>query len=72
MQKFSISCTKAINKRFNRVGSLFQGGYQAKRIQSDAHLLHLCCDIHENPVKAGLLGNPANWPYSNYLDWIGG
>lgn len=32
MQRFTISYTKAINKRFERVGSLFQGPFQAKRI----------------------------------------
>jgi hypothetical protein len=34
-------------------------------------LLHLCRYIHANPVKDGLVADPADWPYSNYLDWIG-
>ena len=37
MQKFLISYTKAINKRFSRVGSLFQGQFQAKPIQTYSH-----------------------------------
>ena len=71
MQRFGISYTRAINKRFDRVGSLFQGAYQAKLIQSEAHLLHLCRYIHGNPVKDGLVADPADWQYSNYLEWIG-
>ena len=71
MQRFGLSYTKAINKSFERVGSLFQGVYQAKLIQTETHLLHLCRYIHGNPVKDGLVADPADWQYSNYLEWIG-
>jgi putative transposase len=71
MQKFLISYTKAINKRFNRVGALFQGQFQAKPVTSNAHLLNLCVYIHANPVKDGLVTLPENWIYSNYLEWLG-
>ena len=68
MQRLGISYTKAINKRFDRVGALFQGAFQAKVVTSDAHLRHLCVYIHANPVKDGLVADPADWPYSNYLE----
>jgi REP element-mobilizing transposase RayT len=71
MQKFLISYTKAINKRFQRVGSLFQGQFQAEPIQNYAHLLNLCVYIHANPVKDGLVAAPEDWIYSNYLEWLG-
>ena len=71
MQKFLISYTKAINKRFERVGSLFQGQFQAKPIQNYPHLLNLCIYIHANPVKDGLVAAPQDWIYSNYLEWLG-
>jgi putative transposase len=71
MQKFLISYTKAINKRFSRVGSLFQGQFQAKPSKNNAHLLNLCVYIHANPVKDGLVADPADWVYSNYLEWLG-
>jgi hypothetical protein len=35
------------------------------------HLLHLCRSIHGNPVKDGLVADPADWPYSNYQEWTG-
>ena len=71
MQKFLISYTKAINKRFGRVGALFQGQFQAKPIKQYGHLLNLCVYIHANPVKDGLVADPADWLYLNYLDWLG-
>ena len=71
MQKLIISYTKAINKRFERVGALFQGAYKAKRIESEMHLIHLCRYIHTNPVKDGLVDSVEDWLFSNYLEWIG-
>jgi len=34
MQRLGISYTRAINKRFDRVGALFQGAYQARLVES--------------------------------------
>jgi REP element-mobilizing transposase RayT len=71
MMRLSVSYTKAINKRFERVGVLFQGVFKAKNIKKISHLLSLCRYIHANPVKGGLVTSPEDWPYSNYLEWIG-
>ena len=71
MMKLSVSYTKAINKRFQRVGVLFQGQFQAKPILTSSYLLNLCRYIHGNPVKDGLVADIEQWPYSNYLEWIG-
>jgi len=71
MMKLSVSYTKAINKRFQRVGVLFQGQFQAKPILTSPYLFNLCRYIHGNPVKDGLVADITQWPYSNYLEWIG-
>jgi putative transposase len=71
MMKLSVSYTKAINKRFQRAGVLFQGQFQAKPILTSSYLLNLCRYIHGNPVKDGLVAEISQWPYSNYLEWIG-
>jgi len=65
------SYTKAYNKRYQHSGTLFEGRFRAKLIQTKSHLLHLCRYIHGNPVKDGLVADPADWPYSNYLEWTG-
>ena len=71
MMKLSVSYTKAINKRFQRTGVLFQGQFQAKTILTSAYLLNLCRYIHGNPVKDGIVVDISQWQYSNYLEWIG-
>jgi putative transposase len=34
-------------------------------------LFQLCRYIHANPVKAGLVSTPEEWPFSNFREWIG-
>jgi putative transposase len=69
-QRVFNSYTKAFNERYQRSGTLFEGNYRLKMIQEESHLLHLCRYIHANPVKGGLVTDPADWPYSNYLEWV--
>ncbi len=70
MMRLGVSYTKAINKRFRRVGALLQGQFQGKPVKNYDHLLNLCIYIHANPVKDGLVAVPEAWEYSNYLEWI--
>ncbi len=70
-QRIFNSYTKAYNKRYEQSGTLFEHRFQAKAIKNSRYLLNLCRYIHANPVKDGLVADPADWPYSNYLDWIG-
>ena len=65
------SYTKAHNIKYEHSGTLFEGRFHVKAIQNKSHLLHLCRYIHGNPVKDGLVTDPADWTYSNYLEWIG-
>ena len=70
-QRVFNSYTKAFNKRTGRSGTLFEGHYQVRAVETESHLLHLCRYIHANPVKDGLVENVADWPYSNYPEWVG-
>ena len=69
-QRVFNSYTKAFNKRYQRSGTLFQGNYKVKMLHKKSHLLHLCRYIHANPVNGGLVTDAADWPYSNYLEWV--
>lgn len=71
MMRFSVSYTKAMNQRYARVGSLFQGAFQAKHIERDDYLTHLSRYIHLNPVADGLVRLPEDWEFSSYREYIG-
>jgi len=70
VQRFALSYSKAINKRFDRVGSLFQGPFKAIQVDNNEYLLHLSRYIHFNPVDAGLVSKPEAWEFSSYRDFI--
>ena len=69
-QRVFNSYTKAFNKRYGCTGTLLEGPYKAIHIDQESYLLHLCRYIHANPVRHGLVSDLAQWPYSNYLEWI--
>ncbi|MES0361129.1 MAG: transposase [Anaerolineales bacterium] len=71
VQRTFNSYTKAFNKTYQRTGTLFEGPFKSVHIDRDNHLIHLCRYIHRNPLEAGLVANLDDWPYSNYLEWIG-
>ena len=60
-----------VNQLRGRKGSLFTGRFKHVLVDREEYLIHLCRYIHLNPVKAGLVQNPEDWFFSNYLDWIG-
>jgi len=70
MMRLAVSYTKALNKRYGRVGSLFQGRFQVKGISPD-RLLDLTCYIHHNPVAAGIVASPEAWPFSSCREYFG-
>jgi len=71
MQRIFNSYTKAINKRYNRSGTLFEGRFKSKIVSAQAYLLHLCAYIHRNPLQAGLSSRLGDWAYSNLPEWLG-
>lgn len=71
VQRTFNSYTKAFNKAFQRTGTLFEGPFKSVSVNKDNYLIHLCRYIHRNPLDAGLVSDLADWPYSNYLEWVG-
>lgn len=71
MLSLSLAYTKAMNRRYNRVGSLFQGRFRAIWVDREDYLCHLVRYIHLNPVKAGLVYYPQEWEFSSYCEYAG-
>lgn len=62
--------TKAINKKYSRSGTLFEGSFKSIHVEDAKYLMELCRYIHRNPLDDGLVKNIEDWKYSNYLEWI--
>lgn len=71
MQNLSFRYTRWINRRENRTGHLFQGRYKAVLVDGDSYLLELVRYIHLNPVRAGLVENPEEYPWSSHCAYLG-
>lgn len=62
---------QAVNREYGRSGTLFGERFKDVQIEDEQYLKHLCRYIHANPVRAGIVTMLEDWPYSNYLEWIG-
>ena len=51
MHKMGTGYTMSFNKKYKRVGSLFQGRYKAVLVEREEHLRYLPIYIHLNPIK---------------------
>ena len=71
MKSLSVAYTKAINKRFNRSGVLFQGRFQNIHVAETEHLVNLVRYIHLNPIKARIVNKIEEWEFSSYLEYAG-
>jgi len=70
MQVTLNAYVQALNKQSDRKGPLFEGRFRHILIDKEEYLLHLVRYIHLNPVKAGLVKKPEEWPYSDYTGWV--
>jgi REP element-mobilizing transposase RayT len=59
------------NKRHETVGHVFQGRFKDQIVDREAYLLALCRYIARNPVRAGLVAEPADWRWSSYAATVG-
>lgn len=58
------------NRKYHRVGTIFQGAYKAVRIESEEQLLYLSKYIHRNPFTPSRR-NLEGYKYSSYQNYLG-
>lgn len=68
MNSLTTRYTMYFNKKYDRVGSLFQGVYRAVLIRDESYLLHLSRYIHLNPSE---LTNDLTSSFSSYSSYLG-
>ena len=71
MHRLNLGYVKWYNKKRNRTGHLYTSRYQASLVQEGSHALNLSGYIHLNPVRAGLVDRPEEWPWSTYQHYTG-
>ncbi len=71
MRHINGAYTTYFNVKRQRSGHLFQGRYKAILVEVDAYAVELSRYIHLNPVCAGLVQSPRDYPWSSYSAYIG-
>jgi putative transposase len=66
MRQLNSVYAQRFNLRHAMVGHLFQGRYKAILVQKNTHLLELARYVVLNPVRAGMVASPGEWPWSSY------
>ncbi len=71
MQRVLNSYTKYFNTKYEQVGHVFQGPFQAVHIEDDDQLLYCSAYIHRNPRELeGWRGREHEYPWSSFQDYV--
>ena len=69
ISKLCTSYAKYINKKYKRVGHVFQDQFKAVLIKDNPQLMWTLTYIHMNPVKDYLVKHPEEYKWSSYNDF---
>ncbi len=71
MRQLNGVFTQKSNRKHGQVGHVYQGRFKAILVQQDAYLLELSRYVVLNPVRAGMVKDTEDWPWSSYQSMIG-
>lgn len=71
LQAIGRRYVRYFNDLQNRTGTLWDGRYRCTVLQPKSYLLPCMAYIDLNPVRAGLVGEAADYPWSSHAHYIG-
>src|SRR5262245_13501415 len=71
MQGLQFSYTRYFNRRYQKIGHLFQGRYRAINCDRDEYLLELVRYIHLNPARMKRPTAVREYPWSSHPAYLG-
>jgi putative transposase len=66
MKNLGQRYVQLVNRRHGRSGSLWEGRFRSCIVDSDQYLLRCYRYIEMNPVRASMVGDPAQYPWSSF------
>jgi putative transposase len=66
MRGLGARYVRYVNSTYGRTGTLWEGRYRSTMIDSDRYLLACIRYIERNPVRAGLVREPEDYPWSSF------
>lgn len=71
MQKLGRFYVPWFNNKYERTGGLFQGRFRTSLVDSERYFLTCSRYVELNPVRAQLVSNPLDYPWSSYAHHAG-
>ena len=71
MQAVGRRYVRYFNDRHGRTGTLWEGRYRSTLIQTDRYLLACMAYIDLNPVRAGMVADARDYPWSSHGHYAG-
>ena len=71
MQSVGRSYVRYFNDRQKRTGTLWEGRYKSTLIQTESYLLACMVYIDLNPVRAGMVAQAKDYPWSSHAHYVG-
>lgn len=71
IQRIAMRYSRYRHKALRTTGHLFERRHKAKLVDVDAYFLTLLRYIHLNPIKAHIVSNPADYPWSSHRAYLG-
>ena len=69
MQSIKVSSTRRMNRARGELGLLWQGRFFDRAVRTAKEYHETMAYIHLNPVKAGLVSRPEDWPWSSAYEY---
>ena len=70
MRRICASYVYWYNKKYDRIGNLFQDRFKSEPVDDDSYFLTVLRYIHQNPYKAGLVKDHGDYKWSSYGAYI--
>jgi len=70
IKKVSGSYVYWYNNKYDRTGHLFQERYKSEVVETEGSLLRVLRYIHQNPLKAGIVKEIADYKWSSYSEYV--
>lgn len=71
MQAVGRRYVRYFNDRHGRSGTLWEGRYRSTLIQPERYLLPAMVSLDLNPVRAGMVVDPRDFPWSSHAHYVG-
>lgn len=71
MQAVGRRYVQYFNRRHGRTGTLWEGRYRCAILEPERYLLPAMVYLDWNPVRAALVAQPADYPWSSHAHWVG-